>query len=414
MTPQRDAAEVFAGHDAAAYRYERVPDDEFAARHRAIRGFCDAEGLDAVLIAGGAGTWDRNWTNTRWAVNHVGAQLTNYSYVVFPRHGDPAVLAFPIVAWLPARRAREVVADVRASTDPAVDAVARLRELDLHRGRVGIVETDLYTSIPHAHHERFTTALPDVDWRTVTREWWRALRLVRSDTEIAFLERAAHIGDAMTAALAERVAPGQAERDIFAVLSDAMIRAGGEIPAMVLAASGPMGVTFDTFQRERHLDRVLEHGDVVLTELAPRFPDGSECQIGRTYCLGAPTPPYAELLEVAAVAEQAVVDVLRPGRTDEDVADAAGVISDAGFDWLSPVVHGPEGGATGCLPHIASSVEQPEEQRVTLAPNMVLTVQIHVGTAGHAASVFLADTWVTTADTPRRLHHFPRGPMHVV
>lgn len=406
---QRTADEVFAGHDRSAYRYLRVPDEEFAARHAAIRRFCDAEELDAVLIAGGTGTWDRNWTNTRWAVNHVGAQLTNHSYVVIPRDGDPTVLTFPIVAWLPARRAREVVADVRATTDQAGSVVERLRELGITSGRVGIVETDLYTSIPHTDHERFVGELPRVQWRAVTRQWWRSLRLVRSATEIASLERAARIGDTMSAALAAALRPGIAEQQVFAILSSAMISAGGEIPSMVLASSGSMFAPADTFQRERHLERVLQPGDVVLTELAPRFPDGSECQIGRTYALGQPSSLYAQLAEVADAAYEAVVGVLRSGRTDEDVVAAASAISDAGYSWLSPIVHGPEGGATGCLPHIASGVDQPEEKRVTFAPDMVLTVQIHVGTEDYGAGVFFADTWVTTQEAPRRLHTYPRG-----
>lgn len=414
MTRQRTKEEVFRVHDQAAYRYLRVSDGEFAARHTAIRDWLEREALDAVLIAGGTGTWDRNWTNTRWAVNHVGAQLTNYSYVLFPRSGDPTVLTFPIQAWLPARRAREIVDDVRATTDPARGAVERLRELGLDRGAVGIVETDLYTSIPVAHHNTFTTELPAAGWRIVTRSWWRSLRLVRSAEEIRHLELAARIGDVMSTALEASLRAGLAEQEVFAVLSESMIRAGGETPSMVLAASGSMYTPADTFQRERHLSRVLQVGDVVLTELAPRFPDGSECQIGRSYALGAPSRRYLDLVAVVTETYDAIVATLRPGCTDGDVRRAAGAIADAGYTWLSPVVHGPEGGATGCLPHIASSVEQAEDQQILFAPDMVMTVQIHVGSDEFDAGIFVADTWVVTDDEPRRLHSYRRDPLVVL
>jgi Xaa-Pro aminopeptidase len=390
------------------YVYDRVSDAEFVRRHRAIRQFMQQEHLDCLLIAGGTGTWDRNWTNTRWAVNHVGAQLTNYSYVVFPLEGEPSVLVFPIVAWLPARRAREIVDDVRPTTDPAKSAVERINELGLPKGRIGIVETDLYTSIPHVHHQTFTQELPGVDWQTVTRQWWRALRLVRSEEEISFIERSARIGDVMTAALADVLQPGVSEQALFGTLYDAMARAGGETPAMVLAASGPSYSDFDIFQRERHMNRVLGVGDVVVTELGPRYPDGSECQTGRAYALGRPSRRYQEMGAVMLDAYDRVVDTFRPGKTDADVVKAAGVIKDAGYTWLSPLVHAPEGGATGALPHIASGVDQPEEKRVTFAPNMVMCVQIHVGLPDYSAGVFMADTWAITEKDPRCLNQYPR------
>lgn len=402
------SAEVFKGHVRSAYQYERVSDDEFASRHRAIRAFMEREGLDCILISGGTGTWDRNWTNTRWAVNHIGAQLTNCSYVVFPREGDPTVLAFPINVWLPARRAREIIEDVRATVNPSLAAVERLRELGLSRGVIGIVEADLYTGIPHSHHQIFTSELPDAEWRMVTNAWWRQLRLVRSEEEIRCIERSARIGDVMTDALAKAIRPGVSEQALFGVLYEAMARAGGETPAMVLMASGPSFAAYDNFQRERFLDRVLGVGDVLVTELGPRFPDGSECQTGRAYSVGRPSPLYLEIAELMLVAYDRVVDAFRPGKTEVDVIKAAQVITDAGYTWLSPLVHAPEGGATGALPHIGSSVNQPEEKRVTFAPNMVMCVQIHVGLPDHSAGLFMADTWVITEGEPRCLNAYPR------
>jgi Xaa-Pro aminopeptidase len=400
--------QVFQNHDPSNYAYRRASDAEYARRLAKIRDFMARHGLDALLIGGGTGTWDRNWTNTRWAVNHVGCQLTNYSYVVIHPTADPTVLAFPINAWLPARRAREIVEDVRAADRPEQSAVERLRELGCESGTVGIVETDLYTSIPSKHHLHFAAELPAVRFEAVTRRWWREVRLIRSDEEIAALERAARIGDAMSEAVARRAAPGVAEREIFAALTEAMVTNGGEIPTMVFAGSGSTFTSFDTFQRERHIERMLGPGDVVVTELAPRYPDGSECQTGRSYFIGEPAPEYERLGEVMLEAYGAIVDQFRPGKTDRDVIDAARVITDAGYEWLAPLVHGAEGGASGSLPHIAASVKTLEDEPLTFAPNIVLCVEVHVGKPDHSAGLFMADTWVVTEGAPRCLNRYPR------
>ncbi len=405
-TQHATSSEVFKHQPRSQYPYDRATDAEFQRRHEKIRAFMAELNLDALLIAGGTGTWDRNWTNTRWAVNHVGCQLSNYSYVIFPRTGEPTVLAFPIVAQMPARRAREVVEDVRGSVYAEVDAVHRLRELGVTSGNVGVVELDLTTSMPWSHRTHFAEALPDVQFSVVTQDWWRKVRVVRSAEEIAFMERAAQIGDVMSLTLEREIQSGHTERDMFAVLSNSMIRAGGEIPTMILAASGSTLAPFDTFQRERPMNRILGPGDVLLTELAPRFQDGSECQTGRTYFLGRPSRTYAHMADVMLEAYHRVTDQLRPGRTNEDILAAGQVIKDAGFEWQAPLIQGAEGGSAGSLPMVAPPMETREAEPVTLLENMVVVVEIHVATKNHSAGVFMADTWVVTDAEPRCLNNY--------
>jgi Xaa-Pro aminopeptidase len=403
------SAGVFAGQSREQYTYQRVSDEEFAARLAAARRFMASHDVDCLLVAGGTGTWDRGWLNTRWIANHAGCQLTNCTYVVVPRQGDVTVLGFPLVAWLPARRAREIVEDVRAAPEPEREAVARLAELGLTGGTIGVIESDLNTSIPSRHWNHFTTALPDATFCFLTREWWQELRTVRSAEEIEGMSRASAVGDAMSAAVAERIRPGMHERMIWAVMAEAMIAAGGEMPTMVLAASAPSTGSWDTFQRERPLDRILAEGDVIVTEISPRWPDGSECQTGRAYSLGDPSPRYREIGDLMLELFARVADQLRPGRTDRDVIEAAGFIKRAGYTWLSPLVHGAEGGGAGALPIIGSSVSQLEAGAFTFEPGMVMTVQAHVGAPDQSAGLFMADSFVTTDGAPQRLNQYTVG-----
>lgn len=156
------------------------------------------------------------------------------------------------------------------------------------------------------------------------------------------------------------------------------------------------------------MQRILTRGDAIVTELSPRYPDGSEIQTGRAYVLGGTTPEYERIAELMLELYSRIVDQLRPGKTDVDVLSAAQFVKDAGYTWLSPLVHGPEGGGTGALPIIASSVRQAEAQPFVFGPNMAMVVQAHVGLADNSAGLFMADTWVTTEAAPRPLNRYRR------
>ncbi|MBI4445315.1 MAG: aminopeptidase P family protein [Acidobacteria bacterium] len=403
--------QVFEGHGRSQYHHERPSQQEFQRRHEKIRKFMEEMRLDCLLIAGGTGTWDRCWNNTRWAVGHVGCQLTNYSYVVFPLKSEPSVLAFPMIAELPARRSGEVVEDVRAAAQADVAAVQRIKEVGCNKGTIGVVETELRNSIPVNHYQTFCRELPEAKLKFVTRDWWKKVRLIRSDEEIAFLERAALIGDAMNRSIPERICAGMTERDVFACLSETMVRSGGEIPSMILVASGSTFSPYDTYQRERPIDRVLGPGDVILTELAPRCPDGSECQTGRTYVIGEASREYQKMAGVVRQAYDNIADQLRPGKTDRDILKAGQVIRDEGYIWYSPLVHGAEGGGVGSLPFVAPGVPLPEEEPFVLKPNMVIVIEAHVERKDHSGGVFLADTWVVTEGEPRCLNRYRRDPL---
>jgi hypothetical protein len=108
-----------------------------------------------------------------------------------------------------------------------------------------------------------------------------------------------------------------------------------------------------------------------------------------------------------------VVDQMRPGRTDRDVVEAGRVITDAGYIWLSPLIHGAEGGSAGALPIIGSSVRQVEAEPFEFKPNMVVCVEIHVGKPDHSAGLFMADAWVTTEGEPRCLNLYRRDVIRI-
>jgi Xaa-Pro aminopeptidase len=89
-----------------------------------------------------------------------------------------------------------------------------------------------------------------------------------------------------------------------------------------------------------HPDRILQAGDVFVTEISTTF-WGYAGQILRTFTIGAePTARYAHLHDVAMRAYEGIVDVLGAGTTVGAVLDAAEVITDEGLDIWDDLVHG--------------------------------------------------------------------------
>ena len=409
MTGYVPSSEVFKNVDRSRYPYIRVSDAEFKRRHQVIRSFMEKKGLDCLLIAGGSSSGDRAWTNIRWVTNHVGCEITSYAYVVFSAKGEITVLTLPMQAEMPCKRARPVVEDVRSGWNFGPMVVARIRELGASSGKIGIVDIDILASIPVNHYKVFTQELPQAQFEIVTRDWWHQVRRIKSDEEIEFLEKAAEIGDKMIEAIVQNVRPGMNEADIFAWMSYAMIKNGGEIPAMVLATSTN---TFDpdsSFQGVTPRNRVLQPGDIILTEVGPRYPDGSECQTGKPIAFGEPSQEYRKMVDIMLRAYDRVVDQLRPGKTDQDIARAGSVIREAGYVWHSPLIHSELGGGVSATPVVFGHDDAfiPQESFV-MEPNMTIVPEIHVASPDWTRGVFMCDTWVITPGEPRCLNKYPR------
>ena len=115
-----------------------IEHEEYAARLSRIRGAMADEGLDALLVY----SWKRG--QVHYVSGYIPNYLANVATVVVPHDRDPTLfIRFPFD--LDRARAMCWFDDVRASGDVGAvgrDAAARLRELGLDRGRIGLVTGD--------------------------------------------------------------------------------------------------------------------------------------------------------------------------------------------------------------------------------------------------------------------------------
>jgi Xaa-Pro aminopeptidase len=265
------------------FPYPRFSKAEYDRRYANIRNMMRGLRLDCLLIVGGSAAYGRCWFNFRYVVNMMGkAELANYCF--FPKDGEPAVVTRPGHSLAGGMLARTAVRNVIVGKPSVLDAIVNeVKERGYDRGRIGIVEYDPYTSIPKNHWEFFTANLPQAEFVFVTKEFI-ALRLLKSTEEIQFLEKSAAFGDVGLRALQEQVKPGMTEGEVFGIVHQAVMTAGGEMGMIQIGSCSMLDPDVND-QRPRPVERIIGDRDIINNELGI-FYNGYEAQCGRPVVTG--------------------------------------------------------------------------------------------------------------------------------
>jgi len=190
-----------------------------------------------------------------------------------------------------------------------------------------------------------------------------ALRMTKSDDEIAAIARAADITAEAFAAARAAARPGMAEHEVEAELAR-VYRSHGATHAFgpIVASGGRANVLHYRDNDARILD-----GQLLLVDSGASL-DGYGADVKRTWRPGGePSPRQREVLDAVQAAQAAAIDVCRPGRTLDDVHRVAhAALTDAGFGHAFP---------HGTSHHLGLETHDPADVHVPLAPNMVITVE---------------------------------------
>jgi len=247
------------------FAYPRFSKTEYERRYNNIRRMMHELSLDCLLIIGGSAAHGRLWFNFRYVTNMMGkAEMANYCF--FPREGDPAVVTRPGHSLAGAMLARTAVRNLIVGKPSVVGAIVNeIKERGYDKGRVGIVEYDPYTSIPKNHWDFFASNLPKAEFVFVTKEFI-AMRLLKSAEEIRALERSAEFGDIGLRSMQERVRPGMTEGEVFGIVHEAVLKAGGEMGMIQIASCSMLDPDIND-QRPRPVERVIGERDIINNEL---------------------------------------------------------------------------------------------------------------------------------------------------
>lgn len=394
------------------FPYPRFSRAEYERRYNNIRRMMGERRLDGLLIIGGSAAYGRLWFNVRYVTNMMGkAEMANYCF--FPKEGEPAVVTRPGHSLAGGMLARTAVRNVIVGRPSVLDAIVNeIKERGYDKGRIGIVEYDPYTSIPKNHWDFFTAHLPQAEFVLVTKEFI-ALRLLKSAEEIWFLERSAEFGDIGIAAMRDRVKPGMTEGEVFGIVHEAVMKAGGEMGMIQLGSCSMLDPDIND-QRPRPVERVIGERDIINNELGV-FYNGYEAQCGRPVVTGEPTAEYREMFDIAVEGYRRLAPTLEAGKSSDDSIQAMQFIRDTDYEFYGGFLQGMLGANPRHEPQIGFDRVQSAEDRflfdadgrLVYQAGHVFALQMHIVDKGHRRGLFLADFFAVEAGGPRCLNKLP-------
>ncbi len=275
-----------------------------------------------------------------------------------------------------------------------------LRRHHLSRSRIGL---DLASQALHtALHERF----PEVHWADGDAVMQRA-RMIKLPEELALLEEAAAIADAVTQAAIESVRPGIREVEVAAEAVRTLYRLGGEYPHVItpFVASGermspPTRVA---------TDKLIRHGDLVFIDIGAMF-NGYFADVGRTIICGVPSEAQCRIFRAVYEAHRAGVEAMQPGTTNTQVAETIKrKAAEYGLDehFLTLFIGHGIGVGSNEPPYIGEYF--PGAAGVELRPGMVFALEPLIWVPGivGGGGVRLEDMVVVTEREPHVLSRVP-------
>lgn len=193
------------------------------------------------------------------------------------------------------------------------------------------------------------------------------IRMVKDDSEIKAIDKAAQIVDDAYAHILKIVEPGMTEKEVKAHLESQMLHLGAEKTSFdTIVASGYRGA----LPHGLASNKVIEKGDMVTLDFGAYY-EGYASDITRTFAVGEPSPKMKEIYEVVLKSQETAVDQIRPGLTGKEIDTIArDVITDAGYGQYfgHSLGHG-----VGLNVHELPNLSQKSDQ--ILKPNHVVTIE---------------------------------------
>ena len=210
-----------------------------------------------------------------------------------------------------ATRARETgwIDEVVSYDGALIKVISTLKKLDI-TGRLGVIGWEY---VPMELIKGVMSSLPQIELVDAT-SLVHALRVVKSESEVRKITKAALIADAAFTYLVENMKPGMREYELIAITEYKIRQFCGEDNFQLLASS-------QGESRAMHpaTNKPINHGDLFLTEISPQF-DGYYAQVCRTVVVGEISKERQKAHDIMYNAQQRGIEGIRPGMTASDLA----------------------------------------------------------------------------------------------
>jgi Xaa-Pro aminopeptidase len=371
------------------------PAEEYEHRVARARQAMDEAGLDALLLSD-----DRNFFYVTGAGGATPREdKARPQFVLVPLVGEVAVLISHARA-VPFRES-SWVAELHTydslGTDVVRTALANFVRRTIPRAKTLGFELgyEQRLGMPVADYLALQAQFPECKFVDASRVLWR-LRMVKSASELARIERAIQITDQAFAAVLPTLRPGLTEREIAGRLQ-AEMGARGASTSWVLIQSG-------TYDRGGLIarDRPVQAGEMVWVDMGANVL-GYWADFCRAAVLGPPTAHQRRIQTHIREITQMGIETVRPGITVADVARVcAREMGRRGLPfntWGVRYGHG-LGLQTTEPPHVA------EYDDTVIEPGMTLTLE--PGTCTAEGRFQIEENLTVTASGARCLSQSPR------
>ena len=335
----------------------------------------------------------------------IAGKMTSLNGVLLARGAEPVLLcsggeidkASMGMSWLtavhpiPIMEQRELVDGfVKTTLAPL------LHDLGVAAGRLGVDHVN-YSLV-----ESMATHLPDIQ-PTDGDHLMQGVRLVKSEDEIAIIEEACAIGDAVTQRAIDSSRAGRRENEVAGDAMQTLYYLGGEMAHVIT----PFVASGEHMSPPHRIctDKIIRNGDLCFIDIGAMW-NGYFADIGRTMMVGRPSPMQKRVYTAVYRGLMAGVEQMRPGRTNQDVADAiVGEVAEHGFaeNLFSLFIgHGIGMGANE-PPYIGETM--PGSTVFDLKPGMVFAIEplVWVPDVPGGGGVRIEDMVLVTEGEPRIL-----------
>ncbi len=382
------------------------------------RAALQASDLGAVLL------FDPN--NIRYVTStHIGewARDKNARFALLPRDGEPILWDFGSAArhhqmyapWLPAENFRAGVSPMRGALPDetgvpdtlAASIKAELDERGISGEPLGIDMTDMVAL--HALH-RAGIATADGSQVMLTA------RAIKTDEEIALLDHAAAIVDAVYERIYELLRPGVTESHVVAEAQKLLFELGSEQVEAINAVSG------DRCNPHPHVfsDRLLRPGDQAFFDIIHSFMGYRTCYY-RTFSVGGANQAQLDAYKQCREWLDDAIELVRPGATTDEIASVWPTAEELGFaDEISCFgLQFGHGLGVGLYESPMISRLHSLEHPVTIEKGMVFALETYCAARDGISAARIEEEVVVTEEGNRILTRFPAdellvaGPVYV-
>jgi Xaa-Pro aminopeptidase len=340
------------------------------------------QGIDLLVVGASA--------DLRYLIGFDGHESERMSVLVLPRSGVPHYVAPGLEApLLHAQRDLIEIVPWEETEDPAAKVAAVAGPAAEGTIAVGDELWSVFTIHLQAR-------MPRARW-TEGGQLLRPLRMIKDEREIALLAEAARRTDESWEEFLTTAISGLTEWEVRERLMG-LLAARGLSPVFCNIGSGPNGAS----PHQTASDRVVGPGDAVVCDWGGTL-EGYNSDVTRTAHVGEPSPEFVSAYEAVLAANQAALDVVRPGVACQEVDRAArAVLTEAGYGeaFIHRTGHG-----LGLSLH-----EEPylvEGNTLPIEEGMVFSDEPGVYFPGQFG-IRIEDTVVCTADGGRRLNEATR------